>query len=172
MNVQAGIRAANCVHLIAVNAPSLEEYPLTPLDYYNVVRARIEHEDNLIVQRLSWLVASQSFFFTAYAIVTNGLATQPQSIRSHFMEQLELLFRLIPIVGALTCVLIYVSILAAVVSMNRLRDSYRSRFPEDEKAMPPIMTRPPIRIFGHSAAVLLPLVFITVWLVLWTHGLA
>jgi hypothetical protein len=156
---------------MAMNAPSLQQYPLPPLDYYNVVRARIEHEDNLIVQRLSWLVASQSFFFTAYAIVTNGLATQPQSIRSHFMEQLELLFRLIPIVAALTCILIYISILAAVVSMNRLRNSYHSRFAEDEKGMPPIMTRPPIRLFGHSAAVLLPLIFIAVWLVLWLHGL-
>jgi hypothetical protein len=157
---------------MGVNTPSLEEYPLTPLDYYNVVRSRIEHEDNLVVQRLSWLVASQSFFFTAYAIVTNGLATQPQSIRTHFMEQLELLFRLIPIVGTLTCTLIYISILAAVFSMNRLRDSYRSRFPADEKAMPPIMTHRPIRLFGNSAAVLLPLVFITVWLVIWMHGLA
>ena len=74
--------------------------------------------------------------------------------------------------AALTCVLIYISILAAVISMKRLRNSYHSRFPKDEDGVPPIMTRPPIRLFGHSAAVLLPLVFITVWLVLWMHGLA
>jgi len=155
-----------------VNAPSLEEYPLTPLDYYNVIRARIEHEDNLVVQRLSWLVASQSFLFTAYAIVTNGLASQPPPSCIRFIAQLQLLYQLIPVVGTLTCVLIYVSILAAVASMRRLRKSYRPRFAEDESGIPPIMTRPPIRTFGHSAAVLVPLVFITIWLVLWMHGLA
>ncbi len=158
---------------MAVNAPSLEEYPLTPLDYYNVVRARIEHEDNLVVQRLSWLVASQSFLFTAYAIVTNGLASQPPLPSCiHFSAQLQLLYQLIPVVGTLTSALIYISILAAVASMRHLRNSYHSRFAEDEKGMPSIMTRPPIRLFGHSAAVLLPLVFITIWLVLWMHGLA
>jgi hypothetical protein len=156
-----------------VNAPSLEEYPLTPLDYYNVVRARIEHEDNLVAQRLSWLVASQSFLFTAYAIATNGLASQPPPPGCiHFAAQLQLLYQLIPVVGTLTCALTYISILAAVASMRHLRNSYRSRFAEDEKGMPPIVTRPPIRLFGHSAAVLLPLVFITIWLVLSMHGFA
>ena len=156
-----------------MNAPTLDEKPLSPLEYYNVIRARIEHEDNLIVQRLSWLVASQSFLFTAYAIVTNGLTTQPpQPACIHFSAQLQLLFQLIPIVGTLTCLLIYISILAAVASMKRLRDSYHSRFGVNENELPPIMTRPPIRLLGHSAAVLLPLVFTIVWLVIWMHGLA
>jgi hypothetical protein len=156
-----------------MSAPSLEEYPLTPLDYYNVIRSRIEHEDNLVVQRLSWLVASQSFLFTAYAIVTNGLASQPPPPACvRFSSQLQLLYQLIPVVGTLTCTLIYISILAAVASMRRLRNSYHSRFGDDEKGVPPIMTHPPIRLFGHSAAVLLPLVFITIWLVIWMHGMS
>ena len=144
---------------------------VSALDYYRLYRERIEHEDNLIVQRLSWLVGSQSFLFTAYAIVTNGLATQPQVISPHFMEQLGLLFGLIPVVGALTSVLIYISILAAVASMRKLRRSYHSRFGKEDHDLPPIMTRAPIRLFGHSASVLLPLVFIVVWLVLCVRGL-
>ncbi len=156
-----------------MSPPTLEGSSLSPLEYYNVIRSRIEHEDNLVVQRLSWLVASQSFLFTAYAIVTNGLASQPvlQPGCARFLGQLQLLDQLIPIVGTMTSVLIYVSILAAVASMRQLRNSYRSRFPDDEKGVPSIMTQPPIRLFGHSAAVLLPLVFITIWLVLWMHGL-
>ena len=39
------------------------------VDYYRLIRSRIEHEDSLITQRLSWFIGSQSFFFTAYAIV-------------------------------------------------------------------------------------------------------
>ena len=155
-----------------MNAPSLDEKPLSPLEYYNLIRERIEHEDNLIVQRLSWLVASQSFLFTAYAIVTNGLATQPQVLSSHFMNQLQLMFQLIPTVGTLTCVLIYISVLAAVATMRRLRNSYHSRFGKEEADLPPIQTLAPIRLFGYSAPVLLPLVFTIVWLVLWMHGLA
>src|SRR6266478_6002708 len=157
---------------MAMNAPVLEERPLSPLEYYNLLRERIEHEDNLIVQRLSWLVASQSFLFTAYAIVTNGLATQPQVTSPHFMHQLQLLFQLIPIVGTLTCVLIYVSVLAAVVTMRRLRNSYHSRFGKEDAPAPPIQTLAPVRLFGYSAPVLLPLVFTIIWLILWMHGLA
>jgi len=156
-----------------MNPLTLEGSSLSPLEYYNLIRSRIEHEDNLVVQRLSWLVASQSFLFTACAIVTNGLATQPalQPDCARFLSQLQLLNQLIPVVGMLTSILIYISILAAVASMQHLRNSYRSRFPNDETGAPPIMTDAPIRLFGHSAAVLLPIVFITIWLVLWLHGL-
>ena len=134
--------------VVAMSAALEGPAPLSALEYYRLVRERIEHEDNLIVQRLSWLVASQSFLFTAYAIVTNGLTAQPpQPACVHFMEQLHLLFQLIPVVGTLTCVLIYVSVLAAVVTMRRLRNSYHSRFGTDDDL--PIQTRPLIRLFGQ-----------------------
>lgn len=145
--------------------------PLTPLEYYNLVRERLEHEDNLIVQRLTWLVGSQSFLFTAYAIVANGLMTQPvQPACLHFGEQLQLLFQLIPIVAMLTCLLIYVGILAAVATMHKLRKGYRSRFGPEEDALPPIMTVAPTRLFGLVAPLLLPLVFTAIWLILWMRG--
>ena len=35
-----------------------------PFDWYRTIRDQIQHEDNLIVQRLAWLMAAQSFFFT------------------------------------------------------------------------------------------------------------
>src|SRR5258708_3055710 len=111
-----------------MNAPQMNT-PLTALEYYNLVRERIEHAHTLLVQRLTWLVGSQSFLFTAYAIVSNGLMTQPpQTALPRFTDQLRLLFQLVPVVAMLTSVLIYVSILAAVVTMRRLRNGYRSRF--------------------------------------------
>ena len=48
---------------------------LSPLDWYRAIRDQIQHEDNLIVQRLAWLMAAQSFFFTGYAIIANGTPT-------------------------------------------------------------------------------------------------
>jgi hypothetical protein len=37
-----------------------------PSDWYRTIRDQIQHEDNLLVQRLAWLMAAQSFFFTGY----------------------------------------------------------------------------------------------------------
>jgi len=42
------------------------------VDWYRTIRDQIQHEDNLIVQRLSWLMAAQSFLFTGYAIIANA----------------------------------------------------------------------------------------------------
>jgi hypothetical protein len=48
------------------------QHSLSPVDLYHLVRSQIEHEDNLVSARLSWLLASQSCVFTAYAITLNG----------------------------------------------------------------------------------------------------
>ena len=55
-----------------MNAPVESAEKISPLERYQLFRSRIEHEDTLILQRLSWLMASQSFLFTAYAIVTSA----------------------------------------------------------------------------------------------------
>ena len=44
-----------------------------PLQYYAIIRSQIEHEDNLVGQRLSWFVAAESFLFTAYAITVSNI---------------------------------------------------------------------------------------------------
>src|SRR5258707_2357713 len=50
--------------LPAMSAPTnkLSLDSLSPLDWYRAIRDQIQHEDNLIVQRLAWLMAAQSFF--------------------------------------------------------------------------------------------------------------
>jgi hypothetical protein len=145
--------------------------PLSGLDYYSLIRQRIEHEDNLVVQRLSWLVASQSFLFTAYAIVLNGLTTSPQPATATPLHQQMRLSQLIPLVAILTCALIYISIVAAVKAIAGLRRMYRSRFPSDETGLPGIQTDTLTRTLGLAAPLLLPLVFIGVWLYLSMQGL-
>src|SRR5204862_7901857 len=89
------------------------------LEFYKLLRSRLEHEDGLIVNRLSWLVASQSFLFTAYAIVLNGLGGPPGS-QSVFDRQTGLL-HLIPLVGIAAAALIYAGILAAIRAIVWLR---------------------------------------------------
>jgi hypothetical protein len=63
-----------------------------------MLRDQLQHEDNLITQRLSWLMGSQAFLFTAYAIVLNG----PERPKTALMGSLQnVLLGTLPVVGFL-----------------------------------------------------------------------
>jgi hypothetical protein len=151
-----------------MNSPQHVSEKVSALDTYKLFRDRIEHEDNLIVQRLSWLVASQSFLFTAYAITTNGLTGLDPKINGRYLEQATLLFRLIPTVATCVAVLIYISILAALRAIRQIRRLYQAKGISPE--VPPLQTAASTRLLGLSAPLLLPLLFISVWLVLLLNG--
>src|SRR5947199_10543454 len=104
-----------------MNAPVESSEPISPLERYHLFRSRIEHEDNLIMQRLSWLMASQSFLFTAYAIVTNGLSAAPATEGNLFVNHLATLARIIPIVAVINSLLIGLSIFGALKAIRELR---------------------------------------------------
>jgi hypothetical protein len=101
----------------------MEEVKIVPesisgIQYYQIIRSQIEHEDNLINQRLSWFVAAQSFLFSAYAILLNAPS---QVRRQSFATQQEILFFLIPLVAIGVSILIYVTVIAAMLAMANLR---------------------------------------------------
>lgn len=151
-----------------MNNPSYTGEKISALETYRLFRGRIEHEDNLIIQRLSWLVASQSFLFSAYAITTNGLTNVDPKLAGRFAEQAGLLFRLIPTVAICVALLIYISILAALRAIRQIRRIYQSKsLPAD---LPPIQTSATTRLLGLSAPLLLPVLFVSVWLVLLLNG--
>jgi hypothetical protein len=82
------------------------------------LREEIRHEDNLINQRLSWLVSSQSFLLTGFAIALNG----PLQARFPQYERLNLvLMSLIPVVGVVICLVSYLTIFAGVLHMRQIR---------------------------------------------------
>jgi len=151
-----------------MNSSNYGSDKLSELEAYQLFRSRIEHEDNLIIQRLSWLLASQAFLFTAYAITTNGLSSLEPKIASRFFEQSGLLFRLIPTVAIGVALLIYIGILAALRAIRQLRRLYQARPTSPD--LPPIQTAATTRLLGLSAPLLLPLLFISVWLVLLLNG--
>src|SRR3954467_1632296 len=89
----------------------------SPLERYHILRDQIQHEDNLITQRLSWLMASQAFLFSAYAILLNA----PERAMSEFArQQQEGLITAIPALALGSAALIYVSILAGVRALFNL----------------------------------------------------
>ncbi len=147
-----------------MNAPIELTENISPLERYRLFRDRIEHEDNLIMQRLSWLMASQSFLFTAYAIVTNGLNVSTPDMKSKHASHLAILESIVPIVALLNSLLILISILAAMKAIKELRSGYAKRGAVLDVL--PLQTSWTARIGGMSAPVLLPLLFLAVWLYL------
>jgi hypothetical protein len=141
---------------------------LSPAEQYRMVRAQVEHEDSLVSQRLSWLLASQSFLFTAYAITLNG------PLQSHFKtfeSNAELLVLLLTVVGIVSALLIWASILAGIAAMKKLKVDFEHRvgtaLPE---GIPPIQTTGFALRAGQLGPVLIPLLFITAWLILLVHS--
>jgi hypothetical protein len=140
-------------------------------DFYRIVRGQIEHEDNLVGTRLNWFVASQSFLFTAYAIVVSNLSLSGQ--KSPWVnEQQKLLFRIIPLVAMFVCVLIFIGLVGAVCAMRRLRAIYAARIEHTPNCGPPPVQGYQQNYFmGQAGPLLLPPGFIAVWLLLLIRGM-
>jgi hypothetical protein len=137
---------------------------MTNLDVYNAVREQIEHEDNLTTQRLTWLVASQSFLFTAFAILVNAPMTSKWPILTLKQEQV---FQLIPIVGFASSLLIYLSIIAGLLAMSRLRAHWaRNTCAGECAALPPVQSSLLSRTLGTLTPAALPPGFMLIWLYL------
>jgi hypothetical protein len=92
----------------------------------DIIHRQLEHEDDLMVNRLSWLVASQSFLFTAYAIVLNGTLTVRNVV---FIRRQDILMHLVPELGLATCGLIYLGVLAGIYVTVALRRDVKKHSP-------------------------------------------
>src|SRR5204863_2997643 len=65
---QAAAARRECLRRLHAGGEGGAQMKDAEVEFYHLVRRRIEHEDSLTVNRLSWLVGSQSFLFTAYAL--------------------------------------------------------------------------------------------------------
>jgi hypothetical protein len=139
--------------------------PFGPVDWYRTVRDQIQHEDSLIMQRLAWLTAAQSFLFTAYAITANA-SLQPRN--PVLVKQQDLLFAIVPGVACLSGALIYCSVIAGILVQKRLRHAYATHV-ASVGDFPEIQGNRFTFWLGLAAPILLPLVFLIAWLVIWTQ---
>ncbi|HVT79112.1 MAG TPA: hypothetical protein VHM90_00530 [Phycisphaerae bacterium] len=137
-------------------------------DRYRQLRAQIEFEDNLIVQRLNWFVASQSFLFTAYAITLNA-PTEPAW--PLFRDHQRIIFHLIPLVALLCSGLIYLAVVGGIVAQLHLHREFRTRVPPQiAAAFPRLQGAGSTRLLGLAAPLGIPMVFALVWAFLLLHG--
>jgi hypothetical protein len=127
------------------------------------IRRRIEHEDNLLNQRVSWIVSSQAFLLTGYAILLNG----PAELRSErFARDHALLMKLIPFTSIAVTILLWLGILAGICAMRDLRAAAKMHHSFEASH---IQGRPVTRLVGLTTLALVPAVFLITWLLLILH---
>ena len=125
-----------------------------------IIRRRLEHEDNLVNQRLSWILMSQAFLLSGYAILLNA----PIDLRSEmYARHHALLMWLIPLTGTATVLLIWVSIVGALLAMRDLR-ARAATYPGFDSSH--IQGRGITRWLGMAAPLLVPAVFLLSWLLI------
>lgn len=117
------------------------EEALSPAERWDE-RDRLKHEDDLVNQRLAWLTTAQSIFAAAFVIQF----TSP-NVPSYLQVG-------IPLVGLLSSVLIWVSVLAAISAWTGIVKKHPSLKPGTTAT----------RVFGFLPAVSVPAIFILGWL--------
>ncbi len=124
----------------------------------DALRRRIEHEDDLINQRLSSLLASQAFLVTAFAISINA----PTVFRLESFGPANLaLVRVLPWVAMACIVVLALTLAGAILSLAALRRRAA------EFTMPgdlPVHNTALIRRLGLAAPVCVPFIFFLFWL--------
>ena len=131
-------------------------------DYYKLVRGQIEHVQNMVNQRVIWLVISQSFFYGGYAGVVNAPKEAKNAI---FGGQQDVLLWLLPVAAIAACISVYVGLVATLSYLPSLRKKFE-RFEHDDDTdndFPPIDATKFVRIMEQISSILLPLVFIAAW---------
>jgi len=98
-----------------------------------LIQARLTHEDDLINQRISWLVNSQSFLLTAYAITLNGLAADSGRPQAPIQRQL---LELLPMAGIGCVILVAVAIAGGLFAICELRTFAATKYPKDRLFIP------------------------------------
>jgi hypothetical protein len=124
---------------------------------FSLIQARLAHEDDLVNQRVSWLVNSQSFLLTAYAITLNGLAADASKPMAIVQRKL---LNLLPVVGSVCVLLVCVALVGGLCAIAELRRFAATNYSKDRLFL---ISKPTTQFLGVSAPVLIPLVFLVIW---------
>ncbi len=126
-------------------------------DETRLIRARIDHEDGLLAQRTTWVMTSQAFLFTAYALC----ATRPLGGATPSLE-VERLRVLLPWAAIASLALLYVTIAGGLREMARLHRALAGA----AATFGELQARRSSRAAGLAAPVGIPGVFLAEWLAL------
>lgn len=124
-------------------------------DAYDRYCRQIDKEDNLIDQRLNWMLASQSLLFGALGVSHQAIA--------------ELMYLIIPIVGIGVSILVGKSVWGAVASLKQYRGDLEKACPQEcdkEKHFPQLHRDPKNLCRGLVSPKALPWLFLGAWIVI------
>jgi hypothetical protein len=141
---------------------------LSLAELYGLIRSQIEHENELVSQRVIWQILTQAFFFGAYASLLNA----PKEAKNYLFESEQiLLLWLMPIAAILAGLLAYISIVSSLKTIVLLRQRYEDRAHSKSPGDPSSKLYPDIQgpaQWGNMAMFspgMMPLVFTVSWLV-------
>jgi hypothetical protein len=120
----------------------------------NAIRDHIERENDLLGNRTTWVVTSQAFLFSAYAVSVTGGGTEQTNPHA---ASVELLIALLPWTAVLSLFLFCVTLVGGLAAMAKLGHSLRA---PDEVLRGSVLSR----MAGLAAPVLTPGVFLLTWL--------
>jgi hypothetical protein len=127
---------------------------------HDAYRRQIEHEDNLIGHRISWLVASESFLIAAFGLViTSHGSPAPRGASG---AQIALLW-VVPPVGIIMAALVNCSVGAAHGRLNSLREQFRIRILDLPPEYPSVTCGNAIRDRGRLPAKWVPRLLALAW---------
>jgi len=142
----------------AATPSSVSETKELSFDEYVLLREEIRHQDNLINARLSWLVSSQAFLLSGFAVTLNGVA---QPLLPIYAKVNVVLGGALPVAGLVTDIASYLTIWAAIRRMTTIRSLAHGYHPTQ---LPTVQADACDRRLGLTGAVLIPLIFFAVWL--------
>lgn len=138
--------------------------PTSSAELYRIIRERIDYEENLLNQRVIWLIFSQSFLVSAYAIMLNS---PPEPKTPMYGDLQSSLIWLLPSLALLVSMIVYMSVISALYHIAELGKSFET-YPKDDtiERFPAMNDTSFIRRLGGLPPILVPLLFIGTWVFL------
>ncbi len=102
---------------------------------WKIARDLVEHEDNLINHRMTWLITSNFFLFSAFFVIFN----RPTSSQVGSLRLAEIFLSLIPLVGISICWTLWQLVRAAtgqVDEVNKWWVKQLNNYPENKENYP------------------------------------
>jgi hypothetical protein len=121
------------------------------LKIYEIYRAWIVAEENLINSRLTWLLNTQSILLALLA----GLYAAKRDC--------NLIFYLFPILGVVITTYIFSSVRAAFIHIDKVHERYNDNI-EHDQILPKILGDIHTNKDGKVGAYFLPILFIVLWI--------
>src|ERR1051325_11188359 len=121
-----------------------------------IIHREIHYEHGLISNRMSWYVTSQSFLMAALAVVGG------------YLHNFQWLAKwLIPPLGILISIVTFVSIIAAVMVMSKLRNEEKCLIDKHDPKSPFKLLRKQTHRMGLLPPISVPSLFLIAWILIW-----